>query len=422
LISKNHNDVEALVPYHKSKTDEQEIIRKFKEEAEPKIIIVCDKLLTGFDAPVEQVMYLDQRLREHTLLQAIARTNRTFPRKNFGLVVDYAGVGKELAEALVMFDKEDLEGIFGTEDVKKEQANLAHWHKETMKYFEKVNRSGSKPEDILQSCMEILEPEDVRAQFDMAFREFARSMDFLMPDPVVNPYVEDFKFLGAIREGVKNLYRDERLSLEDCSKKVEALIHAHITDTGIEEILEPINITAPDFKEKLEVKGSPRAKASHIEYAIRETVAEKIEEDPVFFGSLKEQLESLIAENKKERKDEAEYLKNLLEIKEQEKRREAYAKSLGLDDAKELAFYGLFNQLKEDLFHKSDKEQVAFTKEIIQIIKNKRVIDWIEKEDSKREMRSLIRRKLKAKGCPKDEIEPLIYGIMSLASNQLRDF
>ncbi|MEK7333525.1 MAG: DEAD/DEAH box helicase, partial [Nitrospirota bacterium] len=212
-------------------------------------------------------MYLDQRLREHTLLQAIARTNRTFPRKNFGLVVDYAGVGKELAEALVMFDKEDLEGIFGTEDVKKEQANLAHWHKETMKYFEKVNRSGSKPEDILQSCMEILEPEDVRAQFDMAFREFARSMDFLMPDPVVNPYVEDFKFLGAIREGVKNLYRDERLSLEDCSKKVEALIHAHITDTGIEEILEPINITAPDFKEKLEVKGSPRAKASHIEYA-----------------------------------------------------------------------------------------------------------------------------------------------------------
>ena len=82
----------------------------------------------------------------------------------------------------------------------------------------------------------------------------------------------------------------------------------------------------------------------------------------------------------------------------------------------------MFNQLKEDLFHKSDKEQVAFTKEIIQIIKNKRVIDWIEKEDSKREMRSLIRRKLKAKGCPKDEIEPLIYGIMSLASNQLRDF
>jgi type I restriction enzyme R subunit len=384
-------------------------------------LIVCDKLLTGFDAPVEQVMYLDQRLREHTLLQAIARTNRTFPRKNFGLVVDYAGVGKELAEALVMFDKEDLEGIFGAEDIKKELANLAYWHKETMKYFDKVNRSGAKPEDILQRCMEILEPEDVRAHFDMAFREFARSMDFLMPDPAVNPYVEDFKFLGAIREGAKNLFRDERLSLEDCSKKVEALIHAHIVDTGMEEILEPINITAPDFKEKLEAKGSQRAKASHIEYAIRETVAEKIAEDPVFYNSLKKQLESLIAENKKERKDEAEYLKNLLEIKEQEKRRESHAKSLGLDDIKELAFYGLFNPFKENIFNNSDKEQVAFTKEIIRTIKDKRVIDWIEKEDIKREMRSLIRRKLKAKDCPRDEIEPLIYGIMSLASNQLKD-
>ena len=259
-------------------------------------LIVCDKLLTGFDAPVEQVMYLDKRLREHTLLQAIARTNRTFPRKNFGLVVDYAGVGRELAEALVMFDKEDLEGIFGTEDVKKELVNLAYWHKETLKFFENVKRSGVRPEEILQRCMETLEPEDVRARFDMAFRELSKSIDLLMPDPAVSPYIEDFKFLGAIREGARNLYRDDRLSLEDCSKKVETLIHAHIADTGIDEILEPISITAPDFIEKVEAKGSARAKASHIEYAIKQTILEKISEDPVFYGSLKDKLESLIAE------------------------------------------------------------------------------------------------------------------------------
>ncbi len=81
----------------------------------------------------------------------------------------------------------------------------------------------------------------------------------------------------------------------------------------------------------------------------------------------------------------------------------------------------MFSPFKESLFHNSDGEQVAFTKEIVRIIKDKRVIDWIEKEDIKREMRSLIRRKLKAKGWPKDEIEPLIYGIMSLASNQMKD-
>lgn len=422
VMTVSNSETEWKEKYKLTREKEKKIKEAFIDPKNSlEFLIVCDKLLTGFDAPVEQVMYLDQRLREHTLLQAIARTNRTLPRKNFGLVVDYAGVGRELAEALVMFDKEDLEGIFGTEDMKKELANLAYWHKESMKFFEKINRSGVKPEEILQKYMEVLQPEDIRVHFDMAFREFAKSMDFLMPDPVVNPYIDDFKFLGTIREGARNLYRDERLSLGDCSKKVEALIYAHIVDTGIEEILEPINITAPDFKEKLEIKGSPRAKASHVEYAIRETITEKIAEDPAFYGSLKEQLESLISEDRKERKNDAEYLKRLLKIRDQETRKETYAKSLGLESGKELAFYGIFIPFGKSLFNDSEKEQVAFTKEIIWIIKDKQVIDWTEKEDIKREMRSLIRRKLKTKGCLKEDIEPLIYGILNLASIQMKD-
>ena len=84
-------------------------------------------------------MYLDQRLKEHTLLQAIARTNRTYPRKDFGLVVDYVGIGRELAEALVIFEKEDLEGIFGVDDVRKELANLDYWHKKTLSFFDKID-------------------------------------------------------------------------------------------------------------------------------------------------------------------------------------------------------------------------------------------------------------------------------------------
>lgn len=422
VMTVNNSETEWKQKYKLTREQEKSIKEAFIDPNNPlDFLIVCDKLLTGFDAPVEQVMYLDKRLREHALLQAIARTNRTFPRKKYGLVVDYAGVGKELAEALVMFDSEDLEGIFSAEDISKELGNLAYWHKEALKYFERINRLEGRPEEVLQRCMKVLEPEDVRASFDTAFREFARCMDFLMPDPAVNPYVDDFKFLGAVREGAKNLYRDERLGLEDCSKKVEALIHAHIVDAGIEEILEPINITAPDFKEKLEIKGSTSAKASHVEYAIKQTIIEKIAEDPVFYGSLKEQLEAVIAENKKERKDEAEYLRRLLEIKDQETRKETYARSIGLDSAKELAFFGLFNPLKAVLFNDSEKDQVSFTKEIIQIIRDRQVIDWVEKEDIKREMRSLIRRKLKAKGCPAEDMEPLIYGIMTVASIQMKD-
>jgi type I restriction enzyme R subunit len=337
--------------------------------------------------------------------------------------VDYVGIGKELAEALVMFEKEDLEGIFGVDDIQKGLADLDYWHKETISFFDKVERTKGKPEDILQRCMEILKPDDVRADFDEAFRNMARHMDFLMPDPMVTPYLEDFKFLGMIREGARNLYRDDRLSLEDCSKKVEALIHAHVVDTGMESILEPINITAPDFREKLEIKGSQRAKASHVEYAIKQTITEKIATDPAFYGSLKEQLERIIEEDRKERKEEAQLLLNLLKLGEKEKERDTYARNLGFKDpGKEFPFYGLFSHFKESIFSNSEDEQVAFTKNIIQAIKEKRVIDWTEKEDVKKEMRKEVKRLMRTKGFQEDQLEPLAREILNLACFHLKDY
>ena len=423
VITVGHDDQREWKERFRRTREQENVLKEaFNDPEDPlEFLIVCDKLLTGFDAPIEQVMYLDHRLTEHTLLQAIARTNRTYPRKNFGLVVDYVGVGRELAKALVVFEKEDLEGIFGVEDIKKELANLDYWHKMALGFFKKIDRSKGKPENILQRCMEILRREDVRAEFDASFREFARSMDFLMPDPVVDPYLDDFQFLGTIREGARNLYRDERLSLKDCSKKVEELIHAHIETAGMENILEPISITAPDFHEKLEIKGSSRAKASHVEYAIRQTITEKAATDPVFYGSLKDQLEEIIEEYRKERKDEAQLLIDLMELGNKEKERETFARSLGLEDAREFSFYGLLYPFRETMFSDLDEKQVAFTKEIIQVIKDKRVIDWVEREDIQKEMRREIKRLLKSNKCPEDKVEPLTREIVSLARLQLKE-
>ena len=419
----NKDSKEWKERYRRSRKEEKVIKDAFNDPSNPlEFLIVCDKLLTGFDAPIEQVMYLDQRLMEHTLLQAIARTNRTYSRKNFGLVVDYVGIGRELAEALVIFEKEDLEGIFGVDDIKKELANLDYWHKKTLKFFDKIDFSKGRSENILQRCMEILKPEDVRADFDTSFRNMARSMDFLMPDPVVDPYLKDFKLLGTIREGAKNLYRDERLTLEDCSKKVEALIHAHIVDTGMESILEPISITAPDFWEKLEIKGSAKAKASHVEYSIKQTINEKIATDPAFYGSLKERLERIIEEYRRERKDEAKLLLDLMELGKEDKKRESFARSIGLDNIEELSFYGLLLPFQKPMFSESEEDHVAFTKRIIQAIKEKRVIDWTEKEDIQREMRREVKRLLRAKGCEEDNVEPLTREILNLARIHLKGF
>jgi type I restriction enzyme R subunit len=423
VITVNNDDPRDWKEKYRRTREQENLLKEaFNDPDDPlEFLIVCDKLLTGFDAPIEQVMYLDHGLKEHTLLQAIARTNRTYPRKNFGLVVDYVGVGRDLARALSVFDKEDLEGIFGIDDIKKELANLDYWHKKALGFFRKTDLRKGKPENILQKCMEILKPEDVRAEFDVAFREFARSMDFLMPDPAVDPFLEDFKLLGSIREGARNLYRDERLNLKDCSKKVEKLIHAHITSTGIKNVLEPIRITAPDFNEKLEIKGSTRAKASHVEYAIRQSITEKAATDPAFYGSLKERLEKIIEDHRKEREDEAMLLKELIALGDREKERETFAKSLGLSDAREFSFYGLLHSFRESMFSNSDEKQVAFTKEVIQVIRDKSVIDWADKEDVQKEMRREIKKLLRSRTCPEAKIDPLAREILSLARIQFKD-
>ena len=158
-----------------------------------------------------------------------------------------------------------------------------------------------------------------------------------------------------------------------------------------------------------------------MEYAIRQTITEKAATDPAFYGSLKERLEEIIEEYRKERKDEAELLKDLLALGNREKEREAYARSLGLNDAGEFSFYGLLHPFRKEMFSDSDEKQVVFTKRIIQVIKDRSVIDWTEREDIQKEMRREIKRLLRSKECPKDKIEPLAREILSLARIQFED-
>jgi len=424
VISINNNDPQEWKENYRRTAKEEDYLtgkEVFQNPSDPlKFLIVCDKLLTGFDAPILQVMYLDQRMKEHTLLQAIARTDRPYSRKEYGLVVDYVGVGRELAQALAIFDKEDLHGIFSVDDIKNEIASLRESHAKAMAIFKRIQRD-AKPTDVIQQCLEILKPEDVRSEFDVLFRSFAKSMDMLMPDPCVDAFLKDFKFLGMIREGARNLYRDDRLSLENCSKKVENLIHAHIIDTGIQEILSPINVTAPDFEEKLKVKGSTKARASHVEYAVRETISAKIDEDPAFYESLKDRVESLIEADRKRRKDEAELLKGLMNIKKQSERREVIAKEKGLTSG-EFAFYGLLEPYKDKLFKDNDEKRCLVTKEIVDVIKDKMVIDWVEKEDVQKEMRRGIKNLLRKIGFPADKLEFFTREVLEVARARFKDY
>lgn len=403
LISKIHNDETDFIKFYRSKTEEQEIIRQFKEEENPKIIIVCDKLLTGFDAPVEQVMYLDSPLKEHTLLQAIARVNRTYQQKKYGLVIDYWGVSHDLQDALNMFTVEESSGLVHTDYRKEILPRLQAAHNAAMNFFRDFDKND------IEGCIQYLEPEDRRITFDQRFKLFSNYMDMLFPDPQVLPYVKDLKWLAEIRTRARNRYRDEQLSLKECSEKIRQLIEEHITAEGITYLVEPTSIFSEKFDEQIEMLTSSDAKASEIEHAISHEITFKVHEDPVYYESLKSRLEHIIHESKEGRINATKQLELVKEVLDDVRYPEKHAEELGVD-AKIAPFYNL---LKEDAKEHDAHKPVA--KEIYDSLDELAVVEWAHKEDIKREMRRKVKRILRAADYPKEKVEAITVKILDLA-------
>ena len=265
-----------LAAHHTDKSERTALIERFLKPAEPlSILIVCDMLLTGFDAPIEQVMYLDSPLKEHTLLQAIARVNRVYDEvKTYGLVVDYWGVSEALEEALSIFSPSDVQGAMKPKT--DELPRLETRHQAALRFFVRV-----KQKDDLNECVAVLGAEDVRAEFDQAFKRFAQSLDMLLPDPRAVRFVGDFKWLGKIRQAAAARYRDKALDISDCGPKVRKLIEEAIVAEGIQILVKQVNLFTPEFEQKLAALKSDEARASEMEHAIRDEIHIKLDEDPV---------------------------------------------------------------------------------------------------------------------------------------------
>lgn len=412
IISGGHNDEDRMRKHHLSKDEEKKIIERFKKPRSEDplcFIIVCDKLLTGFDAPIEQVMYLDKPLKEHNLLQAIARTNRTYDKKTYGLIVDYFGVSRFLEEALGIFAEQDIKGAL--QNVDSEIPRLQSRHRKAMRFFDYLRN------DDLEGCIQVLEPEDVRNEFEAAFKKFAESMDMILPSPKAKPYLNDLKYLGKIRQLAKSRYREDSMDISDCGQKVKELIEEYLFVSNIEVLHDPIDILSNKFEKKLEEASTPEAKAAEMEHAIRHEIKVKIEENPVLYTSLKERLEELI----QRRKDRQMTIEDLLEEYRQmvNEMRNTAQKSQEHGFTREQ--YPFFQMLEQLLPDEEDKEALKeLTHIITENIQEQAVREWTDKEDVKREMRKKIKRQLRASKCPKEKIEGLTQQLMDLATVHYR--
>src|SRR5690554_3218339 len=302
------------------------IIQQYEYTENIELLIVIDKLLTGFDVPQTIVMYLCRKLKEHTLLQAIARVNRVYPGKDYGYIIDYAGVMQELQEAIETystnpngFDPDDIKGTLT--DIKEEVKKLPRSYADLLDIFKPIKNKHNIDEYIV-----LLADEALREEFYSKFSTYSRILKIALstvefhdqaPQKEIDLYRAELKKYASIRVAVNNTYLDT-VSFAQYEKQLQKLLDQHVITEDIIRLVEPINILDTEsFEEEIERLVGPRAKAEKIAAATSKYISVNMDIDPVLFKKLSDLISETISDMRANRLSEIEALNRLKEIKGQ---------------------------------------------------------------------------------------------------------
>lgn len=274
-------------------------------------LIVKSMLLTGFDAPIEQVLYVDRSLKQAELLQAVARVNRTAENKKCGYVVDYYGVTHHLAEALRAYASEDVDGAL--KDIGDEIAKLGPRARRVRALF--TERGVEPGGTTLEDCVRLLEDGVLFDRFEAELRRFLSTVDTVLPNPAVRPFLADVRLFSEIALRARRRYRVDGGAFDPSlyGAKVRELIDEHLVSLGIEEKLPPVSLTADDFDEKVAALPDARARASEMEHAVRDHLDVNTGRDPHLYRRFSERLEEILREYAQDWEQQARELTRLIE-------------------------------------------------------------------------------------------------------------
>lgn len=390
-----------MAKYGTDKDYNRSIINGFKHGDDPEIVIVVDKLLTGFDAPRNVVLYIARSLKEHTLLQAIARVNRLCAGKDFGYVIDYYGVVTHLHDALELysslegkFDKEDLEGALT--DINEELKILPSCHDALWDLFRDV--PNKKDEEAFELALsEPLKRDDFYtklSRFTRLLKAALSSLQWLQTtsEDKVERYKRDVVFFQRLRASVKTRYAEE-IDYRDYEQQIHKMLSTYVQADEIIQVIEPVNIFEREaFDKEVDKARSPRAKADIIANRTKKTITEKMEEDPFFYRRFSTLLEQAIEDYKKARIDEAKYLERVTEIMQQVRdgRRDDAPAVLGGKDLAR-AFYGAVREAIPAGTLPIDNEKAAdIAVRLENIIREHAIVRWRENQDAQNRMRNAI--------------------------------
>ena len=377
-------DPESWKQMYSLTTDEQErLLERFRDPSDPlKLLIVTSKLLTGFNAPINKVMYLDKPMKNHTLLQAICRVNRVYENKFRGLIVDYLGVFDKVTNALQFDEKEIKDVIKNLEEFKKEipkavQNCLAH--------FKGVDRTIEGYEGLL-TAQDALPTKENKDKFASDFNYLHNHWEAISPDPVLKKYQTDYKWLSQVYESLRPPSGSGALLWHTLGPKTIDLIHKNIEVDAIRDDLDKLELNEKVLK-KISEK-NPEAQAKELEIKIIWKLHKK-PNDPEFI-ELGKRLEEIKERYQQYARDSLGYLKSLLDLAKDVVKVERETKAEPVDDTKE-ALTKLFLESKVDATPKIVEQIVS---DIDNVVKVTRFDGWQWTNSGEREIKQALRKVL----------------------------
>lgn len=367
----------------RSKDEEEKLLDRFRDPADPlKILIVTAKLLTGFDAPNLQCMYLDKLLRDHTLLQAICRTNRPAPGKSHGLIVDYLGIFDDVAQALA-FDEATITKVIANIDELKD--DLAGMVAKCVAWFPGVDRSVEGWEGLL-AAQQCVPDNDKRDAFAKDYSELTMVWEALSPDPVLGEFEDDYRWLAAVYDSLRPPSGNGKLLWHALGAKTIELIHQHVSVQAVRDDLETLVLDEGVIEELL---NDPDRSAVEVEISIVARLR-KHAGDPIFVA-LSERLENLRLKHEQGVLLSQEFLKQLLALATDVVEAESQVPEEVVEDRGKAALTELFESVKNAETPLIVERVVADIDDIVRLV---RFPGWQQTSQGEREVQKALRKSL----------------------------
>lgn len=385
----------------------RQLIEDFKGTGDPEILIVVSKLLTGFDAPRNTVLYICKPLKEHNLLQAIARVNRLFEtegggEKEFGVIIDYEGLLGQLDKALTAYSAfegyENADLAEAVHDVREEVRRLPQLHDQLWDLFKPIRNKKD-----MEQFEQLLADEAVRHDFYERLKAFSRCLHISMSsdklldvfdEKKINRFKRDWKQFAELKRAVQIRYQ-EIVDVKEFEPKIRKLLDDHVVAMPAETVIELININDPDaLNAAIEDTGvSAASKADRIASATRRAITEKMDQDPTLYLAFSELLTQTISDYRAKRLSEREYLRSVVDLasKVAARDRGANVPNAIKSDEDGQAFFGILNAKLATTSSQLSADEIAdISLKIIDVIKAHLIVGVWANEVAQNNMRNAI--------------------------------